>query len=1178
MGSRVSIAGSAWIAAEADLTFYHTVIGLSDLDSAGAVATCSEVTLLRTDFLESLELTGDAHGQFLDHCQRHRKVLRKLTRMYKDSLPEDVRAGLPARFTPTEVRRANALFVFSGHLFLQHYRPLLASLPSPSPPPSTMPTPLPSLPLSSTSLREPLPAVSSSTPSPSDLRMEEAFGARLEHSDGGSWDPEFLQVVGLASSKAYHVPQGTLGRQFLNEWTTLINACAEGKVTSEWLVMYPPVMLQRDLHVKSTADIRQLLSRRLTLWKEGKRTELIEEALKCAASLRKSRRQGRPAYDGDDVAIRTATCTRLFQQGKTKAAYNHILGADFEGAVLDPEEVGHNAAHPEMSVADILSEKHPPESFPADDAFIARPADGDGTPAALPTCGGVLITVDLLKAIAYRMKRRPTGKGPGGVDSSNLVSLMLEYGAASTKFCESLASLGKRIANKDVPFRDIRALVTSRIVPLDKKPGVRPIGVGNAVRRLLGKAMAELTGSDLEPVCGTDQLCIRLPGAVEGSIHAMRSFFEAHDVGEEEDGAAVAMSDWDEEASVAGSDLSGGMPEPAAQPRGSPDEGWASITVDADNAFNRMHVAPALWQARLLWPRCARFLFNMYRGYSTLFMYHKSGRVTTLLRREGITQGDPLSMHLYGLASLPLIRELRTRMSSPDCELVQSWYADDSTAMGPAPQVCQWFSLLCELGPKYGYVPQPQKTTVATRPTIQDQARVEWLFWPKWPDLQISHGNRYLGGYVGTRRGDVFCLLLEKKVERWTCAVERLTVLAASQPQAAYRIVVKHLYPEMYFLQRVTHAEDIETALQGISDLVRDKFIPALLGAPLDVIHHMEAVFRLPTRFGGLALPPPAGYASLRHSTSQAATTHLAQALLNGGAAAGPDFCPLEHRRLMAAAQWSERRTLDAGHERWLWEFMAEDDFCPASLKRALQRAKRYKTHGFLQVEPSYDPAFELSGDEFRTGLCLRYLLPLPNLPEWCDGCAKTFDIRHGLSCPNGGMVIKRHNAVRDFLARQVTLVMGGSPCIEPVIREADVERELTALVGDWSVMGFWSEQRLAFFDARVIDTDAASYLTRPVASVLEQAELEKKRKHATACSLRRGSFTPVILSVDGALAPEADSFLRQLAAKLAVKRSQRYSTAMGLLRQQLSCVLVRGAGHCVYGPRQRVRSRLDVP
>ena len=88
--------------------------------------------------------------------------------------------------------------------------------------------------------------------------------------------------------------------------------------------------------------------------------------------------------------------------------------------------------------------------------------------------------------------------------------------------------LAHRLSNNVVEWDDISALMANHIIDLDKYPGVRPIGIGEVLQRILGKVVALVTSSDFEEVCGTYQLCSGLHSGLEGAIHAVRELFDDH--------------------------------------------------------------------------------------------------------------------------------------------------------------------------------------------------------------------------------------------------------------------------------------------------------------------------------------------------------------------------------------------------------------------------------------------------------------------------------------------------------------------------------------------------------------------------------------------------------------------------------------------------------------------------
>ena len=78
--------------------------------------------------------------------------------------------------------------------------------------------------------------------------------------------------------------------------------------------------------------------------------------------------------------------------------------------------------------------------------------------------------------------------------------------------------------------------MASRLIALDKCPGVHPIGIGEALWWILCKFVALASRGNLEDVCGVAQLC---SGSVvywlacwythmEEAIHAVRELFDLH--------------------------------------------------------------------------------------------------------------------------------------------------------------------------------------------------------------------------------------------------------------------------------------------------------------------------------------------------------------------------------------------------------------------------------------------------------------------------------------------------------------------------------------------------------------------------------------------------------------------------------------------------------------------------
>ena len=76
--------------------------------------------------------------------------------------------------------------------------------------------------------------------------------------------------------------------------------------------------------------------------------------------------------------------------------------------------------------------------------------------------------------------------------------------------------------------------------------------------------------------------------------------------------------------------------------------------------------------------------------------------------------------------------------------------------------------------------------------------------------------------------------------------------------------------------------------------------------------------------------------------------------------------------------------------------------------KNRLHRATR--NGAWLSAVTHRLNATELSREEFRDNLRLRYGLMPQDIPATCDGCGKKLSIEHVLSCPKGGLVLAWHD------------------------------------------------------------------------------------------------------------------------------------------------------------------------
>ena len=165
-----------------------------------------------------------------------------------------------------------------------------------------------------------------------------------------------------------------------------------------------------------------------------------------------------------------------------------------------------------------------------------------------------------------------------------------------------------------------------------------------------------------------------------------------------------------------------------------------------------------------------------------------------------------------------------------------------------------------------------------------------------------------------------------------------------------------------------------------------------------------------------------------------------------------------------------------------------------------------------------------------------------------------------------------RHNNIRDFeanLMRRICNDVEVEPRLQPLEGEVINGLEGDEVRPDIRARGVWRTAQNAYFDVRVTNINSPSQQAMPPDKLYKKHEQEKKRQYNDRImNVEHGTFTPLIFATNGGAGPEAHTFHKHLADKIAEKTGERYEAIMTWIRCKLSFIILRACLTCLRGSR----------
>ena len=256
--------------------------------------------------------------------------------------------------------------------------------------------------------------------------------------------------------------------------------------------------------------------------------------------------------------------------------------------------------------------------------------------------------------------------------------------------------------------------------------------------------------------------------------------------------------------------------------------------------------------------------------------------------------------------------------------------------------------------------------------------------------------------------------------------MESLAEISKSQPHAAYVAFLKGFKSKFTYYLRII--ESFEEYVDPIEEAIHTFFLHYSVERSLFLknLRNLSVVYHL--RRAGLGFPDLKRESLEQFNASLDITApHVNSIVTRSPIIPARELMEERKREVNAKRRAAAKSRIER-----------IDESLSPNLLQAVQQTRDKGASSWLNAIPIEEHGLALNKQEFRDSLCIRYNLPLSNLPSYC-ACGEMFTVNHALSCKKGGFVAQRRDIIRDLLTSHISKVCRNVET-EPLLQPLDNE------------------------------------------------------------------------------------------------------------------------------------------